>query len=192
MKKKLLVPIEISARHVHLCQNDFVRLFGKRQKFKKIKNLSQSGEFVSQQTVDLYHHGYSLKKVRVVGPWREQTQVELSVTDCWHLRIKPVLRLSGELSQTTGILLKYKNKEVVLLRGVIVAKRHWHLSTKLAQQYGLLNKKKVCARVSGERGGIIDNIIIRHADNYHSHIHLDTDEANAWGLLANAKVEIIL
>lgn len=192
MNKEIKVPVEISARHLHLSTEDFQILFDNKQKLECYKKLSQSGEFASKQVVDLCFGKKIIKNVRIVGPLRSQTQIELSISDCYYLGVKPILKISGDLESTPGIVIKNNKKVLKIKNGVIVAKRHWHLNSTLAEKYKLKTGDVVVAKVKGQRSGLLGNIIVRCAENYHSHLHLDTDEANAFNLKANDQVFIVL
>lgn len=181
------VIIEISARHLHLSQSDLDKLFGSGFKLKKLKDLSQPGEFASTSTVDLIGQEGILKKVRIVGPVRKKTQVELAVTDCRTIGVKPVFRLSGDHQGSVGVIIKGPKSKIKISSGVIVAIRHLHISSQQAQAWGLKNKQNIQAIVKGSRGLIFSDILVRIGD-YNTRLHIDTDEANAAGLLCCSKV----
>ncbi len=180
---------EISARHLHISKKDLEKLFGKGYILKKLKSISQPGEFASTVTVDLINGKKVLKKVRVVGPTRKATQIELALTDCYALGIKPVLRVSGDLKNTPGITIKGPKGSVKVANGVIIPKRHLHISTKQAKAWKLKNKQKVRAIAKGHRSVVFNEVIVR-VGNYNTRIHLDTDEANAAGLLSCSKIDL--
>lgn len=186
MKK---VIAEISARHIHLSQTDLVKLFGQNYKLKKLKNLSQPGEFASRQTVEVIGLKGKFTKVRIIGPTRSKTQVELAASDCRQIGINAVWRLSGDHKKTPGIKLKGPKGSVVIKKGVIVALRHLHISSEQAKLWKLKNKKTVNAKVGGPKALIFKNIVVR-VGNYHTSIHLDTDDANAAGLLGCSKIDL--
>lgn len=176
------VPIEISARHIHLCQKDLDQLFGKGFKLKKIKELSQPGEFASNQTIELIGPKSNYKKVRVVGPVRKNTQVEITATDCRILGIKAPVRISSDVKGSAKATIKGPKGGVKLQEGVIIAKRHLHLSSDEAKKLGVRNNQKVSIRVAGERAVTFHQVVVRAGDKYKMACHLDTDEANAAGL----------
>lgn len=176
------IPIEISARHIHLCQKDLEILFGQGYKLRKLRDLTLLGEFAAQEMLVVKNGDQQFNKVRVVGPLRPQTQVELSLTDTFYLKIKPIVRISGDLKGTPGITLIGPQGEVDLKEGVIVAKRHIHLDPQTARDWGLKHKDIVWVEVAGERGLAFHQVIIRVADNYRPVMHLDTDEGNACGI----------
>jgi len=187
MKK---VIAEISGRHLHISRADLDKLFGQSYQLKKIKDLSQPGEFAAREQVEVI--GKNKIKMRLVGPVRKKTQIELSLTDCYQLGVKPVVRVSGDLTATPGgLILRGPKGKVVLRSGVIVAQRHLHLPTDQAKVWRLKNGQMVKARVGGSRGLIFDNIVVR-VGNYATRIHLDTDEANAAGLLSCSKIDLLI
>ena len=183
---KTIIPIEISARHIHLTQKDFEKLFGKK-KPTFLKKLSQN-QFAAKETVDLVSsQGKVLKKVRLVYPFRQKTQVEISLTDAIHLKIKPVFRLSGDLKNTPGIEIIGEKGKIKIKEGVIIPLRHLHLSKKEAKALKLKNGQKVKIQVLGKRALIFENVIVRVAKNFNLALHLDTDEGNACGIPKKGK-----
>lgn len=189
MKK---VIVEISARHIHLCQKDLEKLFGRGYNLKKLKDLSQPGQFASQETL-LVLGPKGKMKIRIVGPVRTKTQVELAVSDARVLGLAPSFRLSGDHRGTSGgLVLRGPRGSVKLASGVIVPLRHLHLSPRQAQAWGLKRGQKVSALVQGGYRPLVLNGIIVRPGPYRTRIHLDTDEANAAGLLSCAKIDLDL
>jgi len=184
--KKIIA--EISARHIHLSATDLARLFGASYKLKKLKALSQPGEFACQETLLVIGPKGRLK-IRIVGPIRTKTQVELALTDGRTLGLEPFFRLSGDHQGTKGELtLRGPRASIKLRRGVIVPLRHLHISASQAQRWGLKDRQKVSVWVKvGPRPLVFQDIIVRFG-NYHTSLHLDTDEANAAGLLTGSQV----
>lgn len=176
------VSIEVSARHIHLCQKDLDKLFGSGYELKIKKDLSQEGEFAAEETITMVGPKNKIEKIRVVGPLREKTQVELSYSDCFFAGIDAPLRLSGDVAGSAGAKIAGPAGEVELKEGVIVAKRHLHLNPKEAKELNLKNNDLVKVKVIGERGLVFDNIVVRIKSNFRKSAHIDTDEANAAGL----------
>jgi len=173
---------EISARHVHISQKDLEQLMGKGAALDCVKTLSQPGQFLAAQRVCLIGPKNALENVAIIGPIRKETQVEISRTDTYLLGIKNVpVRESGNLKDTPGLTLKYGEKTLDISQGVIVVKRHLHLDTATAEEKGLKDKDVVTLKFSGERGGILENAIVRVSDSYANAVHIDSDEANAMG-----------
>ena len=177
------VPIEVSARHVHLSRRDFTKLFG-RGNLTVNRNISQPGQFVAQQTVDLLGPKGHFTHVAIVGPWRSASQVELTRTDGYQLGIQPPLALSGERKRLPGrLIIRGPRGKISLSRGVIVAKRHLHISPQDAQRLGLKHLAKISVRVAGERGAVFENVVVRSRPGLDKmSFMLDTDEANAAGV----------
>lgn len=181
MKKirKMKVLVEISARHIHLNKRDFIKLFGKNKILKVIKELSQTNQFTTNDFLTIKTNKSKLK-VRLLGPIRKYSQVEISMTEAIKLGIKTDIRLSGDIK---GV----KRIEVIGPKGkckipVIIAKRHLHCPTTLAKKKSLKNMQKVAVKINGERSLIFNEVIVRTDDDYNLAVHLDTDEGDAAGL----------
>jgi putative phosphotransacetylase len=179
--KTVKVKVEISARHLHLSQADLEKLFGARYVLKKLKNLSQEGEFAAEETVTLVGPKRKLENLRIVGPVRPATQVELAYTDAFFLGIDAPLRLSGDVAGSAGAKIIGPAGEVDLVEGIIIAKRHLHINQKEANELGLKSDALVKVKLTGERGLIFDNVVVRIKPTFHASVHVDTDEANACG-----------
>lgn len=179
---KFKVPVGISNRHVHLTQEHLEKLFGPGHRLTKVKDLSQPGEFASEETVTLIGPKGSLEGVRVLGPVRDASQVEISATDTFTLGVKPPVRESGDLEGTPGIEIVGPAGKVHLEQGVIIAARHIHMSLRDAAAFGLRDGDHIEVEVPGERGGVFENVLIRVSPHYVLDLHLDTDEGNAFGL----------
>lgn len=186
------IPVEISARHLHLCQKDLETLFGKGHRLTKKRGLTQPDEFAAEETVSLRFGDREIYQVRIVSPLRPQTQLEISLTDAYNLGMRSVIRPSGDLKGTPGILLIGSEGEVALKRGVIVAWRHLHTSPEEAARLGIKNKKTVSIRVEGKRAIVFHNIKVRIGKNYKLSVHLDTDEGNAAGIVGKTFGELII
>ena len=178
------ITVEVSARHIHLSNKDLVKLFGKQYFLHKKNNLSQPDQFAAKETLTISGSKNKLTDVRVLGPIREKTQVELSFSDCIYLGVNPVLRLSGNLKGSSGILLTGPKGKLKIKQGTIVAKRHLHISKVKAKKWKLKNKQKISVLIKGERSIIFNNVIVRVGD-FVTRLHLDTDEANASGIDKN-------
>ncbi len=173
------IPIEASGRHIHLSESDAEELFGKNYKFNVLKDLSQPGQVAYKERVKLVGDKGVIDGVIVLGPCREKTQVELSATDCKTLGIKRVLKESGDTEETPGIFVVRGEKIIRLKEGVIVAKRHIHLSEEDAEKFKVKNKEKVKVRIHSERPIIFDDVVIRVSSKFRLSMHIDYDEANA-------------
>ncbi len=191
-KKKILVPVEVSARHCHLSKQDLEKLFGAGYELKKIKQLSQPSEFACQETVDIQVGSKRFEGVRVVGPLRDQTQVEISLTDAVGSSLIPPLRLSGDLSDSSPVILQGSEGLVSLNEGLIIAQRHLHCATDEAKKLKLKTGDLVSAEIEGDRGVIFEKINVRVADGYKLCLHIDTDEGNAAGINKVGEGQVIL
>jgi putative phosphotransacetylase len=185
------VPVAISARHIHLSHRDFETLFGKGAAMTRYRDLSQPGQFASGETVELIGPKGSFKKVRVLGPERADTQVEISISDSFTLGIKPVIRMSGSLAGTPGCSLAGPAGRVELGRGTIVAARHAHMSAEQAAAYGVKDGDVISLKVPGPRAGVIGGIVVRSGKGHDLEVHLDTDEANGNGILCGTIMELV-
>lgn len=185
------VPIGVSNRHVHLSQEHLEILFGPGYQLTVMKDLSQPGQFAAKETVNIVGPKGSIEKVRVLGPVRKESQIEVSGTDCFKLGVRPVVRDSGELDGTDGITLVGPAGEVKADKGVIVASRHIHLHTDQANAWGLKDKQRVRVRVDGNRPVVFEDVLVRVSPNYEMEMHVDTDEANAV-LMGNENYGVLL
>lgn len=173
------IPVEISNRHVHLSRKDIDILFGKEYKLEIDRNLSQSEEFAAKEKVTLSNKDKNIKDIRVLGPEREETQIELAKTDAIHLNINAPIRESGNMKETPGITIKGPKGEVNLNQGVIIVQRHLHISEKQANEANIKDGQFVSIKILGERETIFNKVLVRVNPNYKLAVHLDTDEGNA-------------
>lgn len=173
------VNIGVSNRHVHLCQNDLEILFGKDYELTIKKNLVQPGEFASNSIVNIKTEKDIIQNVRVLGPIRNYTQVEISKTDAYKLGINPPVRDSGDLEGSSSVTIIGPCGSITLEKGCIIATRHIHLTPDDVIKYGLEGLTKVKVKIEGEKGGILDNVHLKISPNYKFEMHIDTDDANA-------------
>lgn len=190
-KSSLEIPVNISARHVHLSQNHLEILFGKDYILTPIRELIQPGEFATKETVMVIGPKGVLKNVRVLGPIREKTQVEISKTDGYTLGINAPIRESGNHENTPGCTLVGPMGAFRLESGVICALRHLHMPEILAKQWNLKNNQLVKIETCGKRRVIFDKVQVRISSNYVLEMHVDTDEANASGIKSGDKVFLV-
>jgi phosphate propanoyltransferase len=173
------IPVGISNRHLHLSQSDYDSLFP-NQAMAVRKTLKQPGQYAAEQTVTLVGPKGKLERVRILGPVRSKTQVEISKTDARSLGIPAPIRLSGDLSGTPGIKLVSSEGEVELTKGVIVALRHIHMSPLDALLFGVKHGDSVAIAIEGTpRRTVFEAVSIRVSPDMVLEMHLDTDEANA-------------
>lgn len=189
MRNKL--PIALSNRHVHLSQEDVEKLFGEGYELTPIKDLSQPGQFVCEEKVDLIGPKRSIQGVRVLGPARSQSQVEVSLSDGFTLGEKVPVKGSGSLEGTPGVTLKGPKGQVELKEGLIAASRHIHMSPEDAEDFGVEDKQIVKIKTEGPRSLIFENVLVRVRDDFALEMHVDIEEGNAAGVKNCDQVEMI-
>lgn len=189
MEKILL---ETSARHVHLSQSDLETLFGKGFELSVKKMLSQPGQFASNEKVAVIGPKGQFPKVSILGPVRRQTQVELSATDARSIGVTAPIRESGDLANSGACKIVGPEGEIEISEGVIVAKRHVHMTPADAENYGVKDGQSVSIKVdSAERSLTFSDVVVRVSDKYKLAVHIDTDESNACGAVPGMMVELI-
>jgi len=185
------IPVAISNRHVHLSQEDMNKLFGANHQFKLLKNLSQPGQFAYEEKVTLVGPKGVLENVRILGPARSKTQVEISVSDGIKLGVKAPIRDSGELDQSASLTLVGPLGSTTLPEGTIIATRHIHMHPNDATRLGVKDQDRINVKVPGARGLIYNEMLVRVSDKYKLEMHIDIEEANAAYLKNNDSVEIV-
>ncbi|MEI6100683.1 MAG: phosphate propanoyltransferase [Eubacteriales bacterium] len=185
------IPAAISNRHVHLSAEHVEALFGKGYKLTVSKPLSQPEQFACNETVEIFGKKGSIKNVRVLGPSRKETQVEITVTDSFTLGIEPVVRCSGALIETPGCMIKGPMGEIRIERGVIVSLRHVHMSAQQALDFGLKNNEFISLKKTGLRETTLEMVFVRCGDAHELELHIDTDEANAAMIKNGEFLEIV-
>lgn len=185
------VPVGISARHVHVSQADLDILYGEGYELTVKKELKQEGQFASNELVDIVTEKGCFKNVRILGPVRKQTQVEIALTDALKLKIAVPVRDSGDLKGSPGIKIVGPKGTVEVTEGVIAAGRHIHMSLTDAAAFDVKDKDIVKVRCGGERGLVFENVLIRVHESFRLEMHIDTDEANASMCKNDALVEVI-
>lgn len=186
------VPIGVSNRHIHLNRADMDALFGPGSELTFKKALGQPGQFACEETVTLHGPKGDLKRVRVLGPLRSESQVEISVTDGFALGVRAPVRESGKLEGTPGVTIIGPKGTIEKDYGTIVALRHIHLTPEDAAQLGLRDKQIVKVEIGGERGAVLNNVLIRVSERFAPEMHIDVDEANALGVKNNDRAYIVL
>lgn len=192
--KKLSLPtieIEASGRHVHLNSVALDLLFGKGYSLTKVSDLSQPGQFVCKERVSIESEKKTLKNIVVLGPVREHSQVEISQTDGISLGVKVPVRQSGQIDNTPGIKLIGPMGEVQLHKGLIVAKRHIHITPEDAKKFGVIDQQNVSVQIFGDRGVTLHDVIVRVSPKFTTFMHIDYDEANAIGFNKGMKGLIV-
>jgi acetate kinase len=186
------IPVAVSARHVHLSQEAVEALFGKGHQLKKMRSLSQTEGWAAEETVEVIGPKGSFKTVRVLGPTRKQTQIEVSKTDTFTLGVEAPVRPSGKLEGTPRIKLRGTAGDIET-NGLIIAARHIHMSPGDAAKMGLKNGDYVDVKLGdGDRSVSFANTLIRVKEGYVTEMHIDTDEANAAGITFSTKGELVM
>ena len=184
--------VETSARHVHLSEADFKVLFGENATLTKKKDLSQPGQYACEERVTVKGTKKDLPGVSILGPFRKESQVELSATDARSIGLGISIRESGVLDGTPGCTLVGPAGEVTLEKGVIVAKRHIHATVADAKELGVVDKEIVSVKVNTpERSLVFGDVVVRVNDTYALAMHIDTDESNAAGMVPGVMGEIV-
>ena len=175
------IPIETSARHLHLCREDFDQLFEPGQDLTPVKELSQPGQFVAKERLTVSGPKGTFENVAIIGPLRSVTQFEISVTDSRRLGVPVAIRQSGDIDGTPGMTLTSDRGTVVLEQGVMVAQRHIHITPGDAIRMHLQDNDEVFVIAeSNNRSLIFGNVMVRVSKNARLSMHVDTDEANAF------------
>jgi putative phosphotransacetylase len=185
------IHIGVSARHIHLSQKHIELLFGQGYILNEFKALSQPGQFAADEVVSVQGPKGRMDKIRILGPARGDTQLEISRTDSFVLGVNPPLRQSGDINGTPGIKVIGPAGSVDLEHGVIVAARHIHFHTSDGLVWGITDKQMLKVKLSGERPLVLENVIARVSDQFALDLHIDTDEANAAGVRTDEYAEIV-
>lgn len=187
-----LVPVGVSARHIHLSKEHIKILFGEGYELKVMKDLSQPGQFAAEETVAVIGPKGKFDKIRILGPARNKTQLEISRTDAFSLGVAAPVRESGNTEGTPGIKIVGPAGEVETADGVIVAARHIHFHTSDAEKWGIKDKQLLSVKVNSERPVIFENVVARVSESFALDMHIDTDEANAAAVKNGDKAEVLL
>lgn len=204
------IPIEVSARHIHLSTDDLAILFGPDYTLRPIKNLSQPGQFAAEEVVEIQttqswglppHQDFTFGKscdrnqIRVLGPVRLETQLELSWSDFMALGLEPAVALSGDRPKSSvgSVVILGPAGEIKLEQGIIIARRHIHCHTKKAAEYGLRDKQVVAVQTTDTvRQVTFHQVIVRVSPDFDWQMHIDTDEANAAGIGGSGVGSVII
>ncbi|MBA3052211.1 MAG: phosphate propanoyltransferase [Candidatus Omnitrophota bacterium] len=181
----------VSNRHVHITQENFSALFGQTYAMRKLKDLMQPGEFASKELIEIAGPRGSIKKVRILGPFRKYTQVEISRTDSFKLGVSAPVKESGKISGSSPLRLVGPAGEIELKEGCLVAVRHIHMTPADAKELELKDGETVRIEINGKRGGIMGDTLVRVSPNYALECHIDTDEANAFDFKSGGWVYVV-
>jgi acetate kinase len=179
--------VEISAHHIHLTQEHVEALFGKGHQLTKHADLSQPGQYACKEQLTIVGPKGGVERVRILGPARKYTQVEIAMTEQFKLGIHPPIRESGDIADTPGCILESPTGSVQINRGVICALRHVHMSPEDALRYGVRDKSFVRVRIAGDRELIFGDVLVRVDPNFKLAMHIDTDEGNAANVKTGAQ-----
>ena len=179
MGDKMKVSIGVSNRHVHLKEEDLKILFGENYTLEKLKDINQQGQFAAKEVVTIATDKGIIENVRVLGPIRPYTQVEISKTDAYKLGVNPPVRDSGDIENSEAISIIGPNGRIDLEKGCIIAARHIHITPKQMELYGLVGMTTVDVLLPGEKGGILHNVSLKVSEESYFELHIDTDDANA-------------
>lgn len=185
------LPIALSNKHIHLGQEDLDILFGEGYELTRTKDLSQPGQFACEERVDIVGPKGTLKGIRVLGPIRGRTQIEVSISDAFKLGVKPIVKNSGDVEGTPGAKIVGPKGEIELEDGVMVAARHIHMHTTDGEKYGVKDGDIVKVKTEGMRAVIFENVLVRVKENFALEMHVDIEEGNAAGVKNGDLVELI-
>jgi putative phosphotransacetylase len=191
LQEQKRVPIAASNRHIHLSPDHIERLFGRGYLLTKLKDLSQPNQFAAKETVTLIGPKGKIQNIRILGPARGNTQVEISLFDGFTLGVKPPIRNSGDIKGTESITIQGPRGQVTIAEGLICAARHIHMHTSDSREFGLSDGDYVQVKVGGPRGVIFSNVLIRVSPRYKLEMHIDIDEANAANIKNGQLGEIV-
>lgn len=186
------IPLGISGRHIHLSKEHLEILFGAGYELTIFKDLSQPGQYAADEKVDILSPaGRELKGVRILGPVRKSTQLEISRSDAIRGKFTAPVRSSGDIAGSGAATIIGPKGEVQINEGVIVADRHIHFSPEEAIEFGVVDREVVSIKVKGEKGGILDNVLCRVHKDFRLDCHLDTDDGAAFSLNSGDEAELV-
>lgn len=189
---KKLIPVGISARHIHLSQDHLEFLFGEDYELTPLKELSQPNTFACEETVTIKSEtGKEIKDVRIILPVEDRTVVVISRSDSIKYDFVAPIREVNDLADSGQALIIGPKGEIKISEGVICEKRHIHFSPQEAKEFNVSNKEIVSVKIEGEKGGIMDNVICHVSNNYKLDFHIDVDDADAFGLNQGDLVELL-
>jgi len=184
------IPVEMSGRHVHLSKKDAMELFG--TELTPVRELSQPGQFLCKERVRLIGPKGVMDNVAVLGPSRDESQVEISLTDARILGVQAPIRQSGDLAGSPGIVLSSDKKIIGLEQGVIVAGRHIHMAPEDAVRLGVEDRQMVSVSLEGSRPAVFRDVLVRVNPEFRLALHIDTDEFNGAGCSKKTRCKIVI
>lgn len=191
-RSKLAIPAGVSVKHCHLTKEHFKILFGQDAEPRRVKDIKQPGFYAAEECIDVKGPKGVLKKIRLVAPYRDHTQIELAATDAMAIGLNPPVRESGDVKGSAGATLIGPKGQVDIREGVIVAQRHLHFSPSEAAALGIASGEvvRVRAGAGGGRSVVFEDVIVRVGPKYSLEFHVDTDEANTAGIKTGDVVHI--
>jgi len=191
-RSKLDIPVGVSVKHCHLTREHFKILFGVNAEPKRVKDIKQPGFYAAEEMIDVKGPKGVLKKIRLVAPYRDHTQIELAATDAMAIGLKPPVRESGDVKGSAGATLIGPNGQVEIKEGVIIAQRHLHFSPDEAKALAIVSGEvvRVRAGTGGGRSVVFEDVVVRVGPKYSLEFHVDTDEANTAGIVTGNVVHI--
>lgn len=191
-RSKLDIPAGVSVKHCHLTREHFKILFGASAEPKRVKDIKQPGFFAAEELIDVKGPKGVLKKIRLVAPYRDHTQIEIAVSDAMAIGLKPPVRESGDIKNSSGAILIGPRGQLEIKEGVIIAQRHLHFSPSEAKNLGIASGEVVRVRAGAGQGRstVFEDVVVRVSDKYSLEFHVDTDEANAAGIKTGDVVHI--
>lgn len=191
-RSRLAIPVGVSVKHCHLTKEHFKTLFGASAEPKRVKDIKQPGFYAAEEAIDVKGPKGTLKRIRLVAPYRDRTQIELAATDAMAIGLKPPVRESGDVRASAGATLIGPAGQVELKEGVIIAQRHLHFHPDEAKTIGIESGEvvRVRAGTGGGRSVVFEDVVVRVGTKYSLEFHVDTDEANAAGLKTGDIVHI--
>ncbi len=191
-RSKLDIPAGVSVKHCHLTKEHFKILFGASAEPKRVKDIKQPGFYAAEEMIDVQGPKGVLKKIRLVAPYRDHTQIEIAVSDALAIGLKPPVRESGDVKGSAGAILIGPAGKVEIKEGVIIAQRHLHFSPSEAKSLAIASGEvvRVRAGANGGRSTVFEDVVVRVSEKYSLEFHVDTDEANAAGIRTGDIVHI--
>ncbi|WP_243153419.1 phosphate propanoyltransferase [Senegalia massiliensis] len=186
-----IIPVEASAKHAHLCKEDVEKLFGKGYKLTPKRELSQPGQFLCEERINIMGPKGVIKNVAVLGPERNSTQIEISKTDGIALGVNAPVRDSGDTEGSADLFISAGKNIIKAEEAVIIARRHIHMPPEAADKFGLVDKDIVNVKILSDRPVIFEDVLIRVSEKYSLNMHIDFDEANACNLKKGTKGQIL-
>ena len=185
------IPVGVSNRHIHLSQEDLSALFGAGHALTPIKELSQPGQYACKETITICGPKGAIEKIRVLGPVRNKTQVEVLAGDAFKLGVIAPTRLSGDIKGSPGVTLIGPAGSVQTKEGLVVAQRHIHMNLEDAKCLGVRDGQIVKVQQDGPRGGMYHNVMVRANENSALEFHVDIEEANAMNINSKSRIKIV-